>query len=63
MGPQWFSTLKLQLGFKQIPMAPKDVKKIDVIIESSLYEWNVTSFSLKNTTSTFSRTMADIFKD
>jgi hypothetical protein len=44
-------------------MALKDVKNFDVIIESSLYEWNGMPFSLKNTTSTFSQTMADIFKD
>jgi hypothetical protein len=44
-------------------MAPNDVKKTIVIIKSSLYEWNVMSFGLKNAISTFSRTMANIFKD
>ncbi len=60
---QWFSTLDLQLGFRQILMAPNDVKKMVVSIESSLYEWNVMPFKLKNATSTFSQTMVDILKE
>jgi hypothetical protein len=44
-------------------MAPNDVKKTIVITKSSLYEWNAMSFGLKNATSTFSKSMADIFKD
>jgi hypothetical protein len=55
--------LDLQLGFWQIPIAPNDVKINVVIVKSSLYEWNVMSFGLKNTTNTLSRTMVDIFKD
>ncbi len=46
----------------QIPMAPDDVKKIAIITKLGLYEWNVMPFRLKNTTNTFSRTMADIFQ-
>jgi hypothetical protein len=60
---KWFSTLDLQFGFWQILMAPKDVKKTTVITKSALYEWNVMPFGLKNAISTFSRTMADIFKE
>jgi len=44
-------------------MAPDDVKKIVVITKLGLYEWNVMPFGLKNTTSTFSQTMVDIFKE
>jgi len=44
-------------------MAPNDVKKTTVITKSSLYDWNVMPFRLKNATSTFSRTMAGIFKE
>jgi putative transposase len=44
-------------------MAFDDVKKKIVITQSNLYEWNVMSFGLKNATSTFSRIMADIFKE
>jgi hypothetical protein len=58
---KWFSTLDLQLGL--IPMALDDVKNIAVITKSSLYEWNVMPLELKNATSTFSQTMANIFKD
>jgi hypothetical protein len=51
---QWFSTLDLQLRFWQILMALNDVKKTTIITKSSLYEWNVMPFKLKNTISTFS---------
>jgi hypothetical protein len=44
-------------------MALDDVKKIAMITKSSLYEWNVMPFRLKTTTSTFSQTMAYIFKE
>jgi putative transposase len=60
---KWFSTLDLQSRFWQIPMALDDVKKTTVITKLGLYEWNVMPFKLKNATSTFSRTMADIFKE
>jgi hypothetical protein len=60
---KWFSALDLQSGFWQISMALDDVKKIVVITKLGLYEWKVISFGLKNTTSTFSRTMANIFKE
>jgi hypothetical protein len=43
-------------------MAFDDVKKKFVITKSGLYEWNVMPFELKNATSTFLHTMADIFK-
>jgi hypothetical protein len=44
-------------------MALDDVKRTTVITKSGLYEWNVMPFKLKNATSTFSRTMVDIFKE
>jgi hypothetical protein len=59
---KWFSTLDLQSGFWQIPMALNDVKKKTVITKSGLYEWNVIPFGLKNATNMFSHTMADVFK-
>ncbi len=43
-------------------MALDDVKKIVTITKWDLYEWNVMPFGLKNATTTFSRTMVDIFK-
>lgn len=43
-------------------MALDDVKKTTIITKSSLYEWNVMSFGLKNTTNMFSQIMFDIFK-
>jgi hypothetical protein len=40
-----------------------DVKKTSIITKSSLYDWNVMSFGLKNATRTFSKTMVEVFKD
>ncbi len=44
-------------------MALNDIKKILVITKSSLYEWNIMPFGLKNATSTFFQIMVEIFKD
>jgi len=44
-------------------MSLNDVKKIVVITKSDFYDWTVMPFGLKNATRTFSRTMAEVFKD
>jgi hypothetical protein len=44
-------------------MASEDVKKTALITKTGLYDWTVMPFGLKNATSTFSRTMAEVFKD
>jgi hypothetical protein len=44
-------------------MSPDDVKKTATITKSSLYDWNVMPFGLKNAIGTFSKTMVGIFKD
>ncbi len=44
-------------------MSLNDIKKIVIITKSSLYDWNVMSFGLKNVTGTFSRFMVEMFKD
>jgi len=44
-------------------MAPEDVKKTTVITKTGLYDWTVMPFGLKNVTSTFTRTMSEVFKD
>jgi hypothetical protein len=59
----WFTTLDLQSGFWQIRMSSEDVKKTALITKTGLYDWTVMPFELKNATSTFSRTMAEVFKD
>jgi hypothetical protein len=44
-------------------MAPKDMKKTTLITKTGLYDWTVMPFNLKNATSTFTRTMSEVFKD
>ncbi len=39
------------------------MKKIALITKTGLYDWTVMPFRLKNTTSTFIRTMSEVFKD
>ncbi len=60
---QWFNALDLQSSFWHIRMSLDDVKKIAIITNSNIYDWNVMPFGLKNATGTFSKTMAEIFKD
>jgi hypothetical protein len=59
----WFTTLDLQSGFWQIKMAPEDMGKTALITKSGLLEWTVMPFGLKNATSTFARTMLEVFRD
>jgi len=59
----WFTALDLQSGFWQIRMAPEDMRKTALITKSGLYDWTIMSFGLKNATSTFTRTMSEVFKD
>ncbi len=59
----WFTALDLQSGFWQIRMAPEDIKKIALITKTGLYDWTVMPFGLKNATSTFIRTMSEVFKE
>jgi hypothetical protein len=59
----WFSALDLQSGFWQIRMAPEDMGKTALVTKSGLFEWTVMPFGLKNATSTFTRTMTEVFKD
>jgi hypothetical protein len=59
----WFTALDLQSGFWQIHMAPEDMKKTALITKTGLYDWTVMPFGLKNTTSTFTRTMLEVFQD
>jgi len=59
----WFTALDLQSGFWQIRMAPEDMKKTALITKIGLYDWTVMPFGFKNATSTFTRTMSEVFKD
>jgi hypothetical protein len=44
-------------------MAPEDIKKTALITKTGLYDWTIMPFGLKNATSTFTRTMSEVFKD
>jgi hypothetical protein len=44
-------------------MAPEDMKKTALITKTGLYDWTVMPFGLKNATTTFTRTMSEVFKD
>jgi len=55
----WFTTLGLRSRFCQISMALEDMKKTTVIIKSSLYEWNVMPFELKNVANIFLRIVVE----
>jgi hypothetical protein len=44
-------------------MSPNDVKKTAVITKFGLYDLTMMPFGLKNATRTFSKTMAEVFKD
>ncbi|CAK9253757.1 unnamed protein product [Sphagnum jensenii] len=48
--------------YRNIRMAPEDVKKMALITKTGLYDWNVMPFGLKNATSTFTRTMSLAFE-
>ncbi len=59
----WFTALDLQSGFWQIQMALEDMKKTALITKTELYDWTVMPFGFNNATSTFTRTMSEVFKD
>jgi hypothetical protein len=59
----WFIALDLQSVFWQIRMALEDMKKTTLITKTRLYDWTVMPFGLKNVTSTFTKTMSEVFKD
>ncbi len=43
-------------------MAPKDVCKYALVTKLGLFNWTIMPFSMKNATSTFSKTMTKVFR-
>jgi hypothetical protein len=58
---QWFSALDLQFGFWQIKMALKDIHTFALITKSKLFDYIIMPFGMKNATSTFFKTMKEVF--
>lgn len=56
----WFSTLDLASGYWQVEVDPKDKPKTAFTTQQGLFEFNVLSFGLCNSPSTFQRLM-DLF--
>ncbi|EDO18644.1 Tkp3 protein [Vanderwaltozyma polyspora DSM 70294] len=58
-----FTTLDLHSGYHQIPMKREDRYKTAFVTPSGKYEYTVMPFGLVNAPSTFSRYMADLFRE
>lgn len=59
----WFSTLDLASGYWQVELDPKDKHKTAFITRQGLFEFNVLSFGLCNSPSTFQRLMDLVLAD
>lgn len=58
-----FSTLHLASGYWQVEVDPKDKPKTGFITRQDLFEFNVLSFGLCNSPSTFQRLMDHVLAD
>uniref|UniRef100_A0AB38Z1M6 Polyprotein n=1 Tax=Chuta errantivirus TaxID=3078401 RepID=A0AB38Z1M6_9VIRU len=60
---KYFTTLDLNSGFHQIPMAESDIEKTAFSINNGKYEFVRLPFGLKNGPSIFQRVMDDVLRD
>lgn len=60
-GAKWFSTMDLASGFKQVPVAEKDMMKTAFCTPFGLFEFNRMPFGLCNAPSTFQHLMEHMF--
>lgn len=58
---KWFIALDLQSKFWQIQMAKENICKSTLITKFGSFDWTIMPFGLKNATSTFSKTMKEVF--
>jgi len=58
---KWFLALDLQSKFWQIRMAKENICKSTLITKFRSFDWTIMPFGMKNATSTFSKTMKEVF--
>ncbi len=59
----WFTTIDLEKGFCQVPLAQEDREKIVFFAHQGLFQFTVMPFGLRNAPTTFQRFMDAVLGD